>query len=128
MEAALMTLLLADAGVTAQLGARINWLRRPQAEDGFPAAVLQRVAGARDYHMGAASGLVSSSVQVDVWGETYAAAKLASAAIVAAVSGYRAGTIQGIFVEAERDLADETADANIRLFRITLDLQIWHTE
>lgn len=128
MEETLTTLLLTNSSVTGLLGDRVNWVRRPQADGTFPACVLQRVDGERQYHTKAPDGLVASRVQIDVWGETYASAKNAMRAVLAVLNGYRSGSIQGAFIETERDLPDETNDANVRLFRCSADITIWHTE
>lgn len=128
MEEALLALIRADGTVTGLLGARINWVRRPQADTVFPACTLQRVGGNRKYHTKAPDGLVQSRVQVDVWAKTYGATKTALRAIQSSVDGYRSGIFQGIFIDSERDFPDEINDANIRLFRVSTDLTIWHTE
>jgi len=128
MEEELLAYLLATSTVTDQVGTRINWSRRPQQDTTFPACVMQRVAGARQYHMGAADGLVDARVQFDVWGETIAATKVAARAIIAALNGYTGTLLKGCFIETERDSIDETNDGNVRLYRTTFDVAIWHTE
>ena len=132
MEEALIAILLANSGVATSLGTRVNWVRRPQEADVFPSCILQRVSGQRQYNLQASDGLVNSRVQMDVWASTYISAKTASRAIVAALTGYK-GTvgntkIQGIFINGERDLPDEDNDANNRLYRVSIDALIWHTE
>lgn len=128
MEEALLSLIRADSAVAAMLAGRVNWLRRPQQDGDLPACTLQRLGGLRGYHMTNPDGLVQSRVQVDVWGKTYESAKMAARSILGAVNGYRGGVFQGIFVDTERDLPDETNDANQRLFRVSIDLLIWHSE
>lgn len=132
MQEALLALLKADSGITARLGARINWGRRPQSDDTYPACLLQVVSQQPGYNFSAPDGYAQTRVQIDVWGETYGATTLAVRAIKSAISGYR-GTqsgvrIGGIFIDGQRDLPDEEVDQNKRLFRVTLDALIWHSE
>lgn len=132
MEEAITFLLLGDAGVTALVGNRVHWLRLPQSVGEKPYINLQRVTGRRDYRMQGASGLVSSRLQIDAWGETYSSAKHSARAVIAALSGYRGivnGTeIQGGFVDTERDLNDADAGDVNRLYRVSVDIEIWHSE
>jgi len=124
MEEAIVALL---SGVA---GGRRFWTRAPQnitATDGAY-IVLNRVDGGRDYSMAGASGYVASRVQVDVYAETYTAAKTAARAAVAALSAFR-GTqsgvaIQGIFIDSERDLP--AADEVSHLFRTSIDVIVHH--
>ena len=132
MEEALLALLLATSAVTDEFETRINWVLAPQEDKGDPYCILQRISGERDYHTKGDSGLVSSRIQIDVYGSTYAIAKTGARVIVSAISGYR-GTVsginfQGIFIDSERDGFDEDNNANNRLIRVSVDALIWHTE
>jgi len=126
MEAALIAKLLATAGITALVGQRISWSRRPQGE-ALPAIVLHRIDGAPDYHLTGASGIVESRVQVDCWGASYGSAKAVARAVEAAVSGQRftQGAIRfdAILILDERD---STFDETTPLFRTSLDLGVFH--
>jgi len=128
MEAALTSLLLADAGLTALVGDRVHWLRLPQEVDVKPYINLQRVSGARDYTMAGASGYAMGRVQADVWGLTYGSVKATAQALLAALSGYRGPTIQGVFVESERDDTGDDAGGVNRLYRTSVDVIIHYTE
>ncbi len=128
MEELVTNILLGDSGVTGLFGDRINWVRRPQGDNQYPALCLQRIAGQRMYYMGGADGLVHARIQLDVWGQTYAEAKNGIRAALGALSAYRGGVIQGSFVDSERDMPDELNEASVRLFRVTADIEIWHTE
>lgn len=132
MEEAFLALIRGDTAVSAVLSKRINWVRRPQSENSYPACRLQRVSGSPKYNMKTPDGLSQSRVQLDIWAETYAASKQAQRSIVAVLSGYRGMVsgirFQGIFIENIRDLADEEIDSNKRLFRVSFDALIWHTE
>lgn len=126
MEEKLVALLLANAGVTALVGSRVYWSRRPQGVS-LPAIILHRVSGTRNYTMQGSSGFVQSRVQVDCWAQSYAAAKQAARAVIAAVSGLRNADFQGVFVEGEQDTFEIGAGA-AELNRTSLDLIISHPE
>lgn len=121
MEEALTALL---AGVAS---GRRHWGRAPQAVV-RPFVVLNRISGVRDYHMQGPSGFVSSRVQADIYADTYTAAKTTARALVAAVSGHRGSIIQGVFIDAERDLPAEDSGTVNTLFRVSIDLNISHSE
>jgi len=131
MEEALIALLASVAG------GRRYWVNAPaKLPDGSllpkPYVVLNRITGFRDYAMKGATGFVESRVQCDVYGDTYTSAKTTARALVAALSGYR-GTvgqtdIQGIMIDTERDLFTADAGDVQRLFRISIDIMIYHGE
>ena len=126
MEAALITKLLASAGVTALVSARINWSRRPQGA-ALPAIVLHRIDGAPDVHHAGASGLVTSRVQVDCWAATYGSAKAIARAVETAITAqtFTQGAVRFdvILIADERD---STFDETTPIFRTSLDLMV-HT-
>lgn len=118
----LLTTLLAPVA-----GGRRHWVRAPQKTPP-PYIVLNRIGGRRDYHMQGASGLVASRVQIDCYATTYLDAKTLARAVAAILSGYRAGAIQGAFLDSERDLpASDSGEVN-HLFRVSLDFMIHHQE
>lgn len=106
---------------------RLFWGRAPQTAPARPYVVLSRISGAREYHMQGPDGLVSSRIQIDVYADTYIAAHNTGIAIAGALSGYRGGTIQGVFVDNQRDLTGiEGGDPN-ELFRLSIDVIVHHT-
>ena len=120
MEQELTSLLAAAAP-------RRFWGRAPQTAPARPYVVLSRVSGVRDYHSQGPSGYVASRVQIDVYGDTYASVNATANGIVATLSGYRGGTIQGVFIDSERDLTGiEGGDPN-ELFRQSIDVIVHHT-
>lgn len=126
MEESLVALLLNAAGVTALVpAAHIEWGRSSQGT-AVPYIVLQRISGLPDYHMQGASGYVASRVQVDVYSDKYTATKKAARAVIAALSGYRGGIFQGIFIDSERDLPAVGAGEVTNLFRTSIDIMIHH--
>lgn len=122
MEIELTALLAAVAG------GRRYWVRAPQDLSQRPYVVLQRASRLPNYTMGGESGYVASRVQADVYGETFTSTKAAADSLKATVSGYVGGSIQGIFIDAERDLPDADAGDVSKLFRISIDLIIHHGE
>lgn len=125
MEPALVAKLLASTGVTALVGTRINWSRRPQGE-ALPAIVLTRISGFPDVHHGGASGLVSSRVQVDCWAASYGSAKATARAVEAAITAktFTQGAVRFdvILIDSERDSTFEATPDT--LFQTSLDLMI----
>lgn len=133
MEEALVAYLLANAGLTALVGDRINWSTRPQGSI-VPALALTKVGGVRGYTMRGPDGLIEARVQVDCWGRTFGEAKRASRAVIAAMHGIKGvhGGVrfQSAFVDGERDGFDSGSNVQTgsaeRLFRTSLDFIIWH--
>ena len=120
-----LTALLASAS------ARRYWGRAPETPPKRPYLRLTRIGGDRDYHNQGSSGLVASRVQIDVLADTYTSASTTAAAVVSALSGYRGGTIQVVFVDSERDLSGidgigGEVDPN-QLYRRTIDVMVHHT-
>jgi hypothetical protein len=120
-----------DAGVTALVGRRIQWLTRPQAA-ALPAIVLQTVSAPRDYTLTSRVGLVGYLVQVSCWAATHLEAKAIAAAVIALADSLHASPFQGAFVENERE-GFETVPAPqagaapaTGLYRTDLDLRIQH--
>jgi hypothetical protein len=108
-------------------GGRRFWVRAPQST-ALPYIVMQRISGIRDYVTTGPSGYVQSRVQFDVYAATYGTARATARALVAALSGHSGGTIQGIFIDSERDLpASDTGEVS-HLYRVSIDAQIHHQE
>jgi hypothetical protein len=128
MEEALIALLLANAGVSARLGLRIYFGRKPQSDTSNHYAVAQVISLQRDYVMAGSAGYVASRVQIDVYGQTYKETKLSARAIDAALSGYSGGIFQGVFTDTQRDLDEMDAGDVNPLFRVSTDYIIHHTE
>jgi hypothetical protein len=130
MEEVLRSVLLEAADVAALVGSRIHWVRSPQGS-ASPRIVLYRIDGLRDMTMQGPSGLVSSRVQVDCIGTTYGSAKGAARAVAARLNGFSGWPsgirFEGCFLIGERD-DFEDADTPDKLFRTSLDFNIWHQE
>ncbi len=89
-----------------------------------PRAVMFRTSGVQDHSM-AGPGTMTSSVQIDCYGSTYAEAITASRAIRSELAGYRGGPIMGAFLQAVRD--GFTDDAEL-LQRVSLTFSISYRE
>lgn len=130
MEEALRTFLLAYTGLTGLVGTRVHWVRSPQGS-ASPRVVLYRISGLRDMVMNGPTGLVASRVQVDCIGSSYGSAKTVARAVEARLSGYSGPAsgidLQGCFLIGERDDFEDT-DTPDKLFRTSLDFNIWHKE
>lgn len=124
MEETLSALLLANGAVAAVAGERVNWSARPT--DDLPAITMHRISGRRDATNEGRSGLVSSTVQIDIWGATYKQAKSLARAVIHALPSTPTGELQGIFIESESD-SFEGVDPS-PLYRTRLDISVWHKE
>ena len=128
MEEAISNLLLSNAAVAGMVGDRVNWAVRPTAE--LPAITLHRITGQHDATNSGRSGLVSSTVQIDIWGGTYSQAKKLARAVVPALPHAVTSTggvvLQGIFISSESDSYE--GDDPAPLFRTRIDISVWHQE
>lgn len=126
MEAALRARLIANAGVSALVGNRIDWGARPQGSI-LPAIVLTLVSDERTQHMAGFDSYRATRVQIDCYATTYATAVAMREAVLAAAipAGSASGvTFRRAFVNtsAGRTENNETAI----LHRQMLDLTFWH--
>lgn len=129
MEEALLERLRADASIAAIVGARVNWIERPQGST-LPAVTLQVISPGREYTYAGASGTASPRVQADCWGRTYQEAKLLSRALIACVE--QRETVRGIrfapaFIDAARDMPTEELDGGAKVYRVSIDAIVWNS-
>lgn len=119
--------LLANNTVSGIVGARVDWMTRPQ-KAALPAISLQTISDARPDHLKGFDGARETRVQCDCWAATYAAAlALARAAIATlqppkTISGKKFGNAR---VDAQRDLGENIADGSF-IHRQSVDFIIWH--
>ena len=127
MQQDLITLILADAGVTAAVGARVWWVRRPQGQVS-PLAILTMVSSIPAIDMGGEINWTDSRVQADCYATTYAAARSIAAAISALLGGHSGQTgdteFQGVFRISERDLFEAGETEADRLYRVMLEFRV----
>jgi Protein of unknown function (DUF3168) len=135
MIEALTALLLGHAPLQATVGDRVHWLLQPRGVSGFPYLNLTVISDPRSYHMKGQSSLRQTRVQVDIWAETYTAAKAVAGVVTdeGFLSGFTGSSLginfQKIGVGDERDLTDQTTGEERQLFRISVDLEIsWNKE
>ena len=130
MEEALRTFLLGASGLSALVGNRVHWVRSPQAA-ASPRVVLYRIGGLRHMSLAGPSGIVESRVQVDCIGASYSSAKTVARAVEDRLSGYSGIALntqfEGVFLIGERDDFEDT-DTPDKLFRTSLDFNVWHKE
>lgn len=120
MEEALRALLMADVGVTALAGSRINWGAHPQGQP-LPGVVLTLVDDGEGHIYTGPDGLSQGRVQMDCYALTYKDAKGLARAVRAALDGYRGGNFLGVFHAGSRDSREGGTDEADRPFRCSLD-------
>jgi hypothetical protein len=112
-------------GASTTAGSRVYWVDRPQAA-ALPAVTLQTVSDPRPQHLKGFNPLRETRVQIDSWGDTYAAAKTLMEAVLAAV--VPENTANGI--RFDRALVDNSDDGGERtetkfIHRQRADLIFW---
>lgn len=128
MEDALIALLASVAG------GRRYWGRAPEKISAVsgPYIVLTRIDGVRFYTIAGAVNYVQSRVQIDIYATKYKAMRDTADAVVATISGWSeqstSTTIQGIFIDGQRDLPAADAGEVNHLFRTSIDAIVHHTE
>lgn len=127
MEEELRGLLLADAGVQALAGTRVNFGVHPQGL-AWPGVVMNTVSEVPDYVLSGESGTTDARVQVDCYGETYGAAKRLGRAVRAALSGYAGGGLQAVMMAGSRDTRASTEGDRLKEpFRVSMDFRVIYT-
>lgn len=132
MEEAFTNYLLGATGLTDLVGQRITWATRPQAS-ALPVIVLNKISGAPEYADEGEVGLLSARIQIDCWGETYAAAKGVAREVMTRLSGGGASftqegmEFQAAFNEDGQDSFERGAGGE-DLYRVRLDFIIWYKE
>lgn len=131
------SILLQDPAIAAIVGAgddgRIYPVQLPDAPT-YPAIVITKITGLGDSDTDGDTGLEDSRVQVDSYGEGYAAVVELKTLVRARLSGFQGGpasgdacAIQGVFVINDSDLpVPETERAGPRLRRRMLEFRIWN--
>lgn len=137
MEETFVNHLLASSGLTALVGPRITWAKRPQAS-ALPSIVLHRIAGAPLYADEGEVGLSSARIQVDIWakdagGESgYLIAKRVARemlALMTPAARFSSGNFifSACFLENEQDSFERGAGGD-ELYRVRQDFIIWYKE
>lgn len=122
-----MTFLLAQSGVTALVSDRIYFVRADQDVE-TPYIVVTKISGVREHSHDGSSELAHPRFQISVFGTTYSSCKSVTAAVQAALQGYKGAmsdvTVGAVFYDNETD----TYESDTGLFQIITDYTIWHTE
>ena len=126
MEIALRARLLADAGVSALAGTRIDWGVRAQGSTA-PCIVLTTVSDSRTQHMAGFDTFRTTRVQADCYALKKAESVALREAVIAALIG--AADQSGVsflraFVNTVVDRGEHTETGFIH--REQIDLSIWH--
>jgi hypothetical protein len=127
LEEGLVDFLLAYTPLTVLIGDRVYPLILPQ-EPTLPAIVYQRIGGVPEYSQSGFSNLTPVRMQITCWGTTLMSAKNVAIQVKLALGGYRgpmgSSTVGAIFIEDELDDLDEETG----LYRVILDVLLWHEE
>jgi hypothetical protein len=123
MEELIRAALLADPAVSGFVGSRVNFGVHPQGAD-LPGLVLQTPSAIAGYNLAAPDGVTQGRVQVDCYAVSYGAAKLLSRAVLAALSGWSGGGVQGVFHAGSRDGREGGTNEAARPFRVSLDFNL----
>lgn len=120
MEAAFRALLSA---ALPGAGGRVSWGMREQGGD-LPSVTIIRISGAPTYAMAGPDGHVEDRLQVDFHDRTMAGAQALASSAITALSGYRGGVFQGLFLAGRRDLTEPGATDADRTARVSLDFMV----
>lgn len=128
MEEDLIARLVADAGVSAVVGAGVSWFERNR-DDALPVLVLTKVSPGRDYAHDGPDGLDGPRVQFDCLGSTGDEALALKRAVVACME--QPATVgntlfHNAFLEGETWIPQGEQDGGEPLFQLSLDFIFYH--
>jgi hypothetical protein len=134
LRADLYAYLAAQSAVTDLVGTRIYPEWNASGNETLPYVVYTLISESRDPHLGSASGLVRSTVQIDVYAATTRSMDAVADAIRGELDGFR-GTwnestvVRECHLESRRNGHETDGQAgNVGVFRASLDYRIWHVE
>jgi hypothetical protein len=129
MKRDLLNMLLDHADLSVLVDRRINITRRVQGE-GFPAVILSGVSAEKTQLQKCTSEVKGESVQLDIYGESYAEVFAVAEVIDALLDSFRGQFgdtfFCGVFFEARRDGYDDGAADE--LHRISIDYRVTYKE
>lgn len=123
MQAQLVIDLQADAAIQTHCGAGSAARIYPQElpkNPTLPAITYGQVGGAEVQSLGGSNALGNPQLQVDCWGETYAAARVLAKEVKRVLN---AASATGYVILNEFDAFEYRP----RQWRATLDFSVWHT-
>lgn len=126
MEEALRAFLLANAGVSALVGTRVDWAKRPQAS-ALPAVILHQISAPRTYTMQGRDRLIGYLVQIDVWAASFKASKDTARAVATALDLTPSDPLRAFFIQDERSDVDPGEAGSTDIYRTSLDVRVWTT-
>lgn len=127
MEEDFTARLLANPGIAALFGKRINWGERP-AKDPLPGATLLLVSPGRRYVHGGADPTGSPRVQIDCYGASFAQARAGARAIRDALetpANQGRTAFSTALLEAERGPLVEDVGGGLKVHRVSMDFFVW---
>jgi hypothetical protein len=126
-QGALRSRLIDDGAVAALVGNRIYWVERPQTSS-LPAITLQVITEDRPQNMNGFVGMDSNTVQLDIWGNSYAQVQQAKEAALSAIVPETIAngvSFERAFISTARDLGEMVGTQFIH--RASLDLIFHHS-
>jgi len=132
IRAALLDYLAAQPSVTALVGTRIYWTRRPQGS-GLPAIVCNRITGGHAHTLDGGAGWAQPTIQIDCIATSNTAAESLAEALRDEMQGF-SGTwgstrVTSVILRNELDLYDaDKVAGDIGTHRIALDYEIQHED
>ena len=120
IEADMVTYLLAQTPLTAQIGTRLHAMVRPQRHTTsstiYPAITWQRVGGTHEHHLTAAAGYAEMRIQFDIWSLSYLTCAAVGELLRAELSGFGPGTmgsstVHGVLLESQLDFYEQPETA-----------------
>lgn len=125
LEAALISALKADAGVTALTGDRISIAGGRQGSE-YPYVTLQRITTAGAGHLDGASNLDWPRVQIDVWSPQGLASLNVAEAIRSAIDNVPQTALGLTFDASFQDQRGPAPDEETRNFRVSQDYLVFY--
>lgn len=126
--------LVADGGVSGQLGNRLYQLRAPTRPT-VPYATMQRISEQHGSHMGGGDGLATMRLQVNVYAATRSSLQLIDEAFREAMHGFRGtmGTasldVRSVVQDGPIDTFDDSEVESERgLFVSRVEYLVWYAE
>ncbi len=127
IEADLRTHLLAQASITALIGARLYPQQLPQGTE-LPAVTYQRIAGQSLIDHEGAAGIGRARIQLDCWGESYGAAAALADTLRLALSGYRGAMGSNPATNARVINILDVPEPELALWRRMVEISLSHEE
>lgn len=131
MEEALVARLRANTALAALVATKnsrpaIDWMERGEA---LPCVTLQDITAGRNYAHDGATELDVATIQIDCWATSYGSAKLIARAVRNALEANATQSsieFTHAFLVASRAMDPDDLGSGIKVYRQSLDFDIWH--